>query len=335
MMDYSASSLGIYNTLKIRYETLARSSLEPTEFWQNLGSLTTIATQHTVRVLHEGIPGIDQMPQAVVCTGSDSRLEKCGLLSPVECILISPGDLGPHDELPYRIVQLFQKEQNLIYPRLERKILAKDALATYEKEGGGGVVIPTRAFDAVFLAGSYSTFLIYKRMFVDEIIQNKVQLRLFEQKFLKEALQNIRAELSEAPRKQPLASLSTGQVFYDKVRGRGLKHDLLRAVQYATALLIFKKIQEGRIDGDFALQMPKTVLGRIEWLWKEGLTTLSSEEYQELQRLYTQISYWYVALNVLAVSEVDPCITIATMSLPKEALKNALERIHELVKHII
>jgi len=325
------NSTSQYQELQRGYEAIASQPLNPTAFWSQVSSLTEQTVQHISKVFASQISELSSSDVAIVCTGSDSRLEKCGLGSPVECIvLLPPDDHGQYEELIQKIRSVCQNYGPLLYSQIDIKRLGKDTVSTYEREEIETRVIPTRAFDATLLIGSCATFAAYKHQVFEELAKKRVSLELFKKKFVREALQNLRSELSGSPRKNPLLTVSSGTVYYEKAKRRGLKHDALRAVQYTSAYILFKAIQENKILEQEVARIPRTVLDRILWLKEKKLIQLSVEECEEVHSVYTQISYWYLQLNAQVVSAGDPPEAVAQMNIPPTLLKPILQSLYDL-----
>ena len=321
-----------YQALRMDYAKLCQAPLD-CNFWQTISSLTGRTISLAVDSLKTHVPELSASLSgvAVCCTGSDSRLEKCGLGSPFECIVITPQkEIKPlQSNTVGKIVKMCFEGKPFFCPMVEQKSLDCDLVSNCEVNQGPPKVIPTRAFDAYFLAGDEGLFRLYKHKVLDELSQRQVDLRMFRDDFLKASLQSLRQELTGSPRKAPLLTLDSGMVFYDKNGRRGLKHDALRAVQYSLADMIFKSVQEGRLGVGEVATIPQTVIGRLEWFRQKKMSPLSDQEYALLKQHYTRVSYWYALLNAKAIEEPQD---LTTMTLDPRELRPVLQETHDLCR---
>lgn len=326
----------VYQTLRAEYAQLSHAPLDDS-FWTQLSSLNVKAYRCAFEALQTEVPELCQPSSqiAVAVTGSDSRQEKCGLGSPLECIIISPTkELTPAQaQIVAKISQLCSNSEGLLYSSIERKGLDKDCVSLYEGQSSTRT-IPTRAFDALYLAGDVATFFAYKQKLVNELRDPQFNLKPFRKEFLDTSFQNLRQELNNSPRKNPLLTLDSGKVYYEKAGRRGLKHDLLRTVQYSIAFLLFRAVHTLRLQQEELSSVPQTVIGRLEWLRQKKFTSLTDEEYTLLERMYTQASYWYTQLTACAVEEAG-LKTVTVMQLDLNALRPAIQTIQDLCKKML
>jgi hypothetical protein len=310
------------------YEQLASAPLEQSRFWPAIANLTSQSMDRVRAIFHAQLPELAASGAAVACTGSDGRLEKCGLGSPVECIVLLPE--GANVMMAEKIRTVCQNNGPLLFPEIDTKRLGLDFASTYEREGIEPRVIPTRAFDAVLMAGNEAAFAQYKHLLIDELANKRIPLESFKKTFLNDALQNLRSELRDIPKKNPLVSVSSGTVYYEKTKRRGLKHDALRAVQYACAYTLFKGIQSGRISEEESAQIPHSVLERITWLKSKKLIPLADKEQEDLRAAYTQASYWYSQVNIQAMREGATQVRFEASS-----LRSTLQQISDLSQRLL
>ncbi len=323
-----------YTSLREGYRQLSQAPLDENTFWENLSSLTQRAVTSAQDALRTEVSELFSCPCeiAVAYTGSDSRLEKCGLGSPLECIVITPcHEMTPSQRaIVDKISEVCNKGSRIFSLQVEQKALDHDLVATY-KHGDPPTVIPTRACDAAFLGGDEETFKKYKQKLCQELGQEHINLKLFRKKFLDSALQNLRQELNGSPVRVPYITLDSGTVFYEKTGRRGLKHDIFRSVQYSLAYKIFCLMsQEGKVLPD---DIPRTVMGRLDWLSEKKFISLSDEEITQLKKNYTQASYWYLLLNEQVVSSPDPDKLI-TMKLESRTLRPVIQGTLDICKKI-
>lgn len=331
MSCVSTCAIDRYKQVADAYEQMARDSLSSEIFWRQLSSVTENIIRFAKEIFAQQFSELASLRAAVVCTGSDGRLEKCGLGSPVECIVVlSAGDALQHTEIIEKIERICRLFPSVFYPQVDKKIVGKDLVSTYEKEGIDPRIIPTRAFDALFLGGDPALFEQYRGGLFEELRNQKIPLNVFIKTFLRDSFQNLRSELSGISRKKPLLDLKTGVVYYEKNKGRGLKHDALRAIQYGAAAILFAGVGKGKISQQEMESIPRTVLGRIRWLKERQLMPLSSAECVEVEALYTQVSYWYVQLNVAVMQRGNPSDAVTEFQLPPEQLKAVIQKIQVL-----
>lgn len=325
-----------FDCLKAEYSKLAQKPFSEA-FLPSLEGLSLRAVDCAKKALSVHVPELFTAPQgvAIVCTGSDSRLEKCGLGSPLECILVTPKKAlsSLQEKIVDKVLRVFSESSGLIYSFLDKKGLDQDLVSTYESFEVR--VIPTRAFDAQLVAGDECTFGEYKKKLYSELNQNTVDLKKFKDFFLKPTLQNLRQELSNSPKKNPLLTLDSGKVYYDPKKGRGLKHDILRAVQYSIAFVLFRMIQDNRLSFEECGTIPSTIVGRLRWLEERKITPLTGEQYATITRNYIQTSYWYTQLNSKVMSENGGSDVVTVMQFDPHQLRQVVHETHELCKIMI
>jgi hypothetical protein len=88
--------------------------------------------------------------------------------------------------------------------------------------------------------------------------------------------------------------------------------------------------QEGKVLPD---DIPRTVMGRLDWLSEKKFISLSDEEITQLKKNYTQASYWYLLLNEQVVSSPDPDKLI-TMKLESRTLRPVIQGTLDICKKI-
>jgi len=313
-MDYIASFSSRWTSIAQEYATLGQSALAT--FWPKAQDLTQQILSLAQEILTQETPELAHSPIAVATTGSDSRLEKCGLGSPLELIIITPEKtLNPEQQgIIEKINCLCTTYSSLFYPAIEHKGLDQDHVSYYQEK----TLIPTRAFDALLLAGNKDTFKSYKEKLCSELKTTK--LKIFNKQFLERAYK----ELNKGALSNPL----TGEIKYHKKGGRGAKHDILRVVQYSIALNIFFKVPQEKVT-----HIPPTILDRLSWLQKKGYSALSDQEYKTLLENYTQTSVWYAQLNALAQQHFG--LDVVSLNICPKRLQQIIESTKQITKKII
>jgi len=308
-MDNRSLFLAQWSSIAQRYLTLVQET--SITFWPTVQDLSEQVLHLAREILSKAIPELASSSIAIATTGSDSRLEKCGLGSPVELIVITPEK--PVNSEQQTIIEtincLCSTYSSFFCPLIEHKGLAQERVSYYQEKS----LIPTRAFDALLLVGNQDTFRLYKEKLWQEL--KKTNLNPFKKEFL----QRARKELNRGALSDP----SKGEIKYHKKGGRGAKHDILRVVQYSIALKIFSQVPQEQ----FA-QIPQTVVGRISWLQQNKHITLAEQECQTLLKNYTETSIWYAQLNALAHQYPEQDVVILTVC-PKN-----LYKIKEMTKEI-
>jgi hypothetical protein len=165
---------------------------------------------------------------------------------------------------------------------------------------------------------------MYKKKLFSELDNGQLKLSKFQKDFIRPAFQ--------AMEKRTYTNPETGAVQYENKRGRGIKHDLLRSVQYPVAKVIFKAIQNKTLSVEQTADIPQTVLKRIKWLQENSLIPLSQDEVSELSSAYTQASIWYAQLNGHSQKTGSEKIEL---SLPKEELQKVFQIIQTIIRKML
>jgi len=300
------------------YAQLGASS--PEIFWPRVSDLTQRVIQTAKNQLSSLIPSDTLI--AIATTGSDSRFEKAGLDSPLELIIISPTRESLPEETKNKVLSLLTNP--LIFPDIEYVFLDTDRVGMF----GNKKVIPTRALDAYFLAGNRDTFQAYKKQLFSEIQEKTIKLALFRKEFIRPALKAIEKTMSNSG---GYIELQSGTVQYAQKGGRGIKHDLLRTVQYPLALALCYAVQQNKCSSEQFLSFPQTIQRRISWLRERGHISLTDEKTRALFSAYTQATIWYAQLNTLSQQKDGEPVKL---SFPQESLQQAVQTIQTTMKEI-
>lgn len=86
--------------------------------------------------------------------------------------------------------------------------------------------------------------------------------------------------------------IANGVLRYDGDRVKATKYPLLRPVQYQLAQHVIRLIKNKKIREDVFLQMPATIVERIEWLAQNKLINISSAQVQNVQKAYIISLAW-------------------------------------------
>lgn len=307
-------------------------------FTQKLNSLSQEACANATSLLNHRIPELNSPSTqvAVATTGSDGRFEKSNPLSPIELITITANTTSLPAEVLFtleKIAQLAQEEDSPFLNEVEPKQLQKDRAIS--AMFGVRKIIPTRALDARMLAGNPLLFYQYKQQLYDEL--KSESLAKFKREFVEDSLRTLRAELSPAPSKRPLSvQVDSGTLISDGKYRRGPKSGLLRTIQYTVALLIINAVRETDLSFDEFLQIPLSVIDRIEWLKTRNLLHLNPEECLQLQNNYLEGIRWYTHLEMQSIRQGNVCPETPTkLDISPPLLHKTLQGTHKLACKVL
>ncbi len=227
-------------------------------------------------------------------TGSDGRGEKLSLsMSRLEMICIVNKQSDLQSGIVQKVVTILQQHPLFFDVDLETKCLETDSLISFVKEGADeskeGRCFPTRALDASYLIGDESIFKKYKITFYQQIedVQNQKELKHFSKDVVKASMRVFR-RFSKGEKTH--IDLAMGMINYDNKKVKGTKFLFLRAVQYKLAEHIFKNVN--KIKSEDLINMPSTVVERIQWLADRKFLKIKSEQIQQIQKAYTVSLIW-------------------------------------------
>lgn len=244
---------------------------------------------------------------AIALTGSDARFEKGGFSSKSELVVITA---APEESLPpdaqlslAKIRELVASNLSFFFEMVEKKqVRAAEQVSVCV--GRKNVFAPTRAFDAQFIAGNTELFVEYKKQLYVELKSDPAILKSFKKDFLKEAEKTLSLEwraIQSPTKKSPVkpsskllgVDVSRGLVQTDGEYVKGPKYGVLRTIQYSVAYKIFCSPLS---QADF-MQVPSSILERIDWLRNKNLSGLTGEECDQLKHYYKLGSLWYSRLQ--------------------------------------
>lgn len=233
-------------------------------------------------------------------TGSDGRKEKLSpYSSPIELILVVKKQEDVTSELvrkvKEKVQEVIENYPALFYSELEVKCVETDRLMTF-KTAKEERPFPTRALDASYLIGDSTLFKAYRTSFFQELRQPKHGQLL--KKFSNSAVKPTLQVLSKTCAGQDISHVNVqkGILSYytsEKIAKKATKYPFLRALQYRLADHICKKVHQGQLKEEDFLQMPVSIIERIQWLADKHLLRLQPQEIQNIQKAYVGALIWF------------------------------------------
>lgn len=234
-------------------------------------------------------------------TGSDGRQEKLSpYSSPTELLLVVKKQENLTSGLVLgvkeKVKELVKRYPTLFYADLEVKCMETDKLMTFTTAKGEERPFPTRALDAYYLVGDANLFQDYRIKFFQELKQNSNSQLL--KKFTNNAVKPTLGVLSKTCVGQDTShvNVQTGVLNYftsEKMAKKATKYPFLRALQYKLADHICKKVQQGQLKEEEFLQMPVSIVERIQWLADKHLLNMKPQEVQNIQKAYVGALIWF------------------------------------------
>ncbi len=271
--------------------------------------------QHNARVLQavqkifsQEVPELAESQSiCIAMTGSDGRQEKlCSLSSKIELVVIVKSGEDLKSPIIAKIQKVLTEHASLFHPDLEFKNLKEDSLICFNRNKDlCGVKdyrpFPTRALDALCVMGSAKVMLEYKTQFFGELTQKESSKLL--QKFQDSAVKPMVKLLRDAKGKkannesekvgETHIDFEKGEMHYDGERIKATKYPLLRVVQYKLAHAVCKAVNKGELKQNVFSTMPVGILERIDWLAKEKILNLGTDEVQTLKKAYSASLVWF------------------------------------------
>ncbi len=233
-------------------------------------------------------------------TGSDGRQEKLSpYSSPTELMLVVRKQEDLSSELilsvKEKVKELVKRYPTLFYAEVEVKCLETDKLMTFKtvKEERP---FPTRALDARYLIGEDNLFQDYRINFFQEL--NHLSNNQLLKKFARNAVRPTVSVLSKTCAGQDTSHVDVqmGTLSYstsEKMAKKATKYPFLRALQYKLADHICKKVQQGNLKEEEFLQLPASIVERIQWLADKHLLKMRPQEVQDIQKAYVGALIWF------------------------------------------
>lgn len=222
----------------------------------------------------------------ITITGSDARYEKESKHSPVELIIVCEGEI----DLPsYQNIQNFiLSHPNIFDARIEVKNLENPHASTTYSQGKKPKIIPSRALDAIFVAGNPQIFALYKKHLATSLrsLKNK-DFKKFSRDFLSDAKRKLLQTLQGKEKKY--CDFTKGVLFYNKnLHIMTTKYILLRVVQYTIAQQISQKIRSGSWENpeELLTALPNGTVDRLIFLKERELISLKEGKLQEIAWAY-------------------------------------------------
>lgn len=177
---------------------------------------------------------------------------------------------------------------------------------------------PTRALDAVYLAGNQSLFVKYQHKVFKELkaAQSMASMRRFRQKALKDEIKLLRDNLEGRGND---FNPERGVFFFDGNRRKGPKYPMLRVVQYATAAYIGKLILQEKMNEEQFNTLPKCMIGRLDWLPANRLLPMDNKSLEKVKKAYAIALLWVTEGQIKHSTNTDPVTELSV--LPKEIQK--------------
>lgn len=311
--------------------------------YESIVELSTKTLQLAGELLNKEFPELQSMGIAVFATGSDARLEKSGIASPLELILVCDNELAANHELFGRIGKFIRQSEfaKLFYPEIEIKCLnntqgrglVAEYVGTKKRK-----IIPTRALDAQRIAGSQQVSFAYKAALLAEVIDKKIKIVKFKRESVDYAKRTLQHDLALPPKSiqrevKPLPKqldLDSGTLFFNNDTIKGHKFGALRFIQYGVAFVGLRALQNQNINSQEMATFPSTVSDRLEWLKNKKIIQLTDEETKTLQFAYKTSICWYSQLQAKANGK-----EMVTVQVDPKALKTTLGEIYSLGKKML
>ncbi len=243
-------------------------------------------------------------PIVIVMTGSDARKEKDLDASPVEVIAITSESSNDSEGILEKLKNDFSKKDlpQFFYPDIEiKKLFDKKATGLISEHVGQKkvTVIPTRALDAVYVAGNPAIVTAYKTELVREIVTKSVKLNIFSKDFVlysRRTLKNDLESKSTGKASHHFIDCKNGCMFMNGVDAKGVKYGALRFLQYSLAYAFFKHLENLEVSKaqELVVQIPQDTYSRIAWIKDKNICKLDNKEVQDFQTTYIQLLSWYL-----------------------------------------
>lgn len=234
-------------------------------------------------------------------TGSDGRGEKIEHTL-LELVIVFKEDIDK--SLIDKINDVVTKNLSLFDSLVEEKSLKNHTLTYFfdptksEKEKQP---FYTRGLDASFLGGSLDVFDLYQKSFFSEL-QNTSKEEYVSQHFFDKKAKDMRKNLKAViENRSDHIIAEKGIMYYDGNTIKGPKYTLLRTLQYGIADYIAFLIKNVDMNCEQYCQMPKSIVGRIEYLSDNGYLPekkdkgilLNDKTIEKVKTAYTHSLQWY------------------------------------------
>ncbi len=242
---------------------------------------------------------IEKSGIAFATTGSDGRKEKSPN-SKVELQVVfssSQGAVVDMAALKSKLETAINTRKDLFVPGIDLIDLAKDNVLLYQNKHN--LVFPTRVFDSVFIGGSKSVFLDFKKASVDKMqwLFQKKHIKPFNEQFGM-ACQVLKSEGVQNYRGSDVIHYKMDEsgvhLFYspEGVRQGSAKYGHLRSVQYFVALKMCTLFSQA--PSRFALEsMPTNIPERLHFLRLNGVLRLGEKECDQIGAAYKAAVRFY------------------------------------------
>lgn len=263
---------------------------------------------------------------ALAITGSDGRGENMDNANLKEIIVIAIDKENVNLEKIKAVIQARPQ----FHPNIDVKILKDptDSLLCYDRQKDLGKPrdlrpFPTRALDAIYLAGDRSIFAKYQHKVFKELAAAKSipKMRSFRQRALKDEVKLLRDNLEgRGGDFHP----QEGIFFFDGNRRKGPKYPMLRVVQYATADYIGKLVLQKKMNEEQFSKLPKCIIGRIDCLSANHLLKMDSKRIEKIKNAYTIAMIWVTEGQIKHSSNSD---SVTELSVPPKEMQKCGKRI--------
>lgn len=239
---------------------------------------------------------------AIALTGSDGRFEKVGFNSPLELIVIVGKIEDTTNSSIVKITEHIKKFPHIFEPEIEVKCLKQNSLICFNLDPSPhaskrDLPFPTRALDALYIAGSKELYEEYQKFFFHQVFdkQNAKLINRFRTHQIKSVRSNLNKITTESDKDCSKYGVDSKEstLKYDGERIKATKHTLLRIVQYTVAYQIFKNIQLGKMSFDQYKQIPRNLTGRISWMQSNKFLDLSLSQVKEISDAYNTSLIWF------------------------------------------
>lgn len=251
-------------------------------------------------ILSQSIPELvktDNM--TIACTGSDGREEKLSpYSSPMEIVVIMKSADQLKSDTLEKIRKVVSQNLDVFFKKVDLKCLDKDSLLTHNPEPESSDTkkerpYPNRGLDAYYIAGSGELFTDYRKAFYHEIQDPKksTALTAFRRDNVLPTCKLLSKVMAGQDEKE--VNLSTGKVYYDGDRIKGVKYSYLRTVQLKLGLYVAKLIQNKSMSEKDFCAMPPSIVERIQWLAQKQLLKATPDEVKLFQKAYIASMVWF------------------------------------------
>lgn len=223
---------------------------------------------------------------AFAVTGSDGRNEKSPQ-SKIELVVLY-GGLQPDAFFSAQAqIRDYVTQKNSYDPSIECKNVNVDSSSLFNNEPDRA--FPTRALDAICIAGNMAVYDAYKKNMLFEITDPKSRSLLdrFDNR-----RRESRQEIDRLDKRRSFDE-QRGILYFDNEKTRATKHSHLRPVQYKLAADVFKSLRAGVLPKEYLDSFSRRTVDRLAQLYFDNRLKLSSDQVSDVSSAYSTAMYWY------------------------------------------